>query len=56
MNLTQKYFEQKINYGGEIMTVGAVIVDLKKLGGTFKMVNAYIMGALQKKDLMKKES
>jgi len=45
LNLTDKYLNEEINYGGEIRTRGSIIAEMQKEGIPERQIGLYMMGA-----------
>jgi hypothetical protein len=44
-NLVTQYMEEQFDFGGTMMTRGAIIAELQKIeGATQRMIDAYLMG------------
>lgn len=53
MNMTNKFLNKKYNYGGELMTLGAIIIDLQKNAPSPQCVDKYLQGLFLREKIRK---
>ena len=44
MNMTEKFLQQKYMYGGELMSLGSIIIDLQNTAPNQQCVDRYLQG------------